>query len=208
MIEEAALRREQGLAAQRGDADRFEALAMQYLRRFANSVHMGNFRRQFAGSLATRAMADDAPRRSRMEAAMAGLAPGLRQEIYLSVASEGVRAGKVDLVRWAARNAAALSEEGSPQHLRSRLCEAAVLLVTDEFDTGLSTLQGMPADRLDAEEEGLRAAALRLAEEVRRVPVALQTAGDPPAGASAPRVVATAQAAMARVDTLLSGAGK
>jgi chemotaxis protein MotC len=133
MIEEAALRRESSLAAERGDSDRFEALTMQYVRRFANSVHMINFRRQLAVNVAMHGMADDALRRSRVQTMLATLAPVQQQEVYLSVAWDGVKAGKVELVRWAAGIAASLATEGSAQQFRSRLCEAAVLVVTDDF---------------------------------------------------------------------------
>jgi chemotaxis protein MotC len=206
MIEETALRRESSLAADRGDADRFEALTMQYVRRFANSVHMPNFRRQLAANVAMHGMADDALRRSRAQTMLAALAPDQRLEVYLSIAWDGVKAGKVELVRWAAGNAASLAtEDGGPQ-LRSRLCEAAVLIVTDDFDKGLSALQSMPTEKLDAEEEDLLAAALRVAREVRRVPGPYRGTGDPPLGASEPSVVATTNAVIARVDDLLNGA--
>jgi chemotaxis protein MotC len=206
MIEEAALRRESSLAAERGDSDRFEALTMQYVRRFANSVHMINFRRQLAVNVAMHGMADDALRRSRVQTMLATLAPVQQQEVYLSVAWDGVKAGKVELVRWAAGIAASLATEGSAQQFRSRLCEAAVLVVTDDFDKGLAALQSMPTEKLDAEEEDHLSAALRVAREVRRVPDPYQGTGDPPRGASAPSVVETTNAVIARVDDLLSGA--
>jgi chemotaxis protein MotC len=208
MIEEAALRREAALAAEQGAADRFEKLAIQYLRRFPRSVHMPSFQRQLAQDMAKRAMADDADRRTRMEAVMSDLTPARQADIYLAIAWEGTKAGKVDLVRWAARNAARLAEEGSPQQRRARLCEAAVLVVTEEIDAALAVLNAMPADQLDAEEEGLLAAALRLAGEMRRAPVLPPQAADPPAGAVAAPILATARTAMARVDALLSGGGR
>jgi chemotaxis protein MotC len=206
MIEEAALRREASLAAGRGDADRFETVTTQYLRRYANSVHMANFRRQFATSLATRAVGDDAERRSRMAAAIAVLAPHHAEEMYLSLAWEGIMAGRVDLVRWAAGNAAKLVSADSPQQLRARLFEAAVLLVTDQFDKGLEELRALPTDRLDAEEEGLLAAAFSVAEEIRRPPRQPQSTDSPPPGAGVPRIAAAARDAIAKVDTLLAGA--
>lgn len=208
MIEEAALRREAGLAANRRDGDRFEAVTMRYVRRFAHSMHMTSFRRQFAASLTADHMADDAQRRPRIEATLAALAPVQRQEFYLTIAWDGVKAGRVEVARWAAGNAAALSAQDSAQHLRSRLCEAAMLVVTDELDKGVAILQAMPAEKLDAEEEDLLAAALRVAREVRRVPEPYRGTGDPPPGASAPSVVAVANAAVARVDDLLNGARK
>ncbi len=208
MIEEAALRREATLAAEQGAADRFEKVTMQYLRRFPNSAHMATFRRQFAQDVARRSMADDPDRRARMEAIISGLPVGRQQEIYLAVAWEGTKAGKVDLVRWSARNAASLAEDGSPQKLRSRLCEAAVLVVTDEIDTALTILRAMPAERLDAEEEGLRAAALRLAGEMRRLPALPGEGANPPAGAGATPIMTTARAAVARADALLAGGAR
>ena len=52
IVEEAALRRQIALLAAAGSADRYEALATQYLRRFPNSVYAGGFRQQFALAIA------------------------------------------------------------------------------------------------------------------------------------------------------------
>ena len=205
MIEESALRREATLAADRGDAARFESVMSQYLRRFASSVHMATFRRQFATSIATRGMGDDLQRRSRMEAVIGALPPSQREDVYLSVAWEGIMAGRVDLVRWATASATGLSADDSPQQLRARLFAGAVLLVTDEFERGVSQLRALPPDQLDAEEEGLLAAALSVADEVRRASPLPQSADNAPPGASAPAVAAVAKATIAKVDNLLSG---
>ena len=208
MIEEAALRREIALAVESSDADRFESSTMQYLRRFENSVHMPNFRRQWAVDVATRGLVDDPVRRSRLDGTLELLSASQRQDIYLSVAWEGLKGGRVDLVRWAAANAARLAAEDSAQHLRSKLCEAAVLIVTDEFDKGLSTLESIPVDRLNEEETGLLAAALRIAEQVRREPKTAEGNGERPRGATEPQIVATARSAIDRVDNMLSGGRK
>jgi chemotaxis protein MotC len=205
MIEEAALRREVALAVESSDPDRFEASTMLYVRRFANSVHMSNFRRQWAVDVATRGMADDPARRSRLEGTLEFLPASQRQDIYLSIAWEGLKGGGVDLARWASVKAALLASEDSAQHLRSRLCEAAVLIVTDEFDKGLSTLESIPADRLNEEETGLLAAALRIAKQVRREPKPAEENGERPRGATEPRIVVTVRSAIDRVDNLLSG---
>jgi chemotaxis protein MotC len=141
-----------------------------------------------------------------MAAAIAVLAPHHAEEMYLSLAWEGIMAGRVDLVRWAAGNAAKLVSADSPQQLRARLFEAAVLLVTDQFDKGLEELRALPTDRLDAEEEGLLAAAFSVAEEIRRPPRQPQSTDSPPPGAGVPRIAAAARDAIAKVDTLLAGA--
>ena len=51
LVEEGALRRQIFVVAQGGDARRFEALSIQYLRRFRHSVYAGNFRQRFAAAL-------------------------------------------------------------------------------------------------------------------------------------------------------------
>jgi chemotaxis protein MotC len=208
MIEEAALRREVALAVESSDADRFEISTMQYVRRFANSVHMPNFRRQWAVDVATRGMAEDPARRSRLDDTLEFLSASQRQDIYLFIAWEGLKRGGVDLVRWAAVKAALLASEDSAKHLRSRLCEAAVLIVTDEFDKGLSTLESIPADRLNEEETGLLAAAFRIAEQVRREPKLAEGNSERPREATEPRIVVTVKSAIDRVDTVLSGGRK
>jgi chemotaxis protein MotC len=203
MIEEAALRHESALAATKGDADRFETATMRYFRRFPNSVHMANFRRQFASYMVLRAMGEDAARRSRMQTELTETATVQQQDIYLSIAWEGVRAGKVELVRWAAGNAARLAAGDSAEQLRSRLCEAAVSLVTDDYDKALAVLEGLPVDRLSAEEEELLAAALRIAKEVRRMPPLPGDGAQAPAGVGASAIMTTARKTIARVDDLL-----
>ena len=208
MIEESALRREVALAVEQTDADRFETATVRYLRRFASSVHMGNFRRQLAVDVATRGMAEDPARRSQLEATFEFLGASERQDAYLSIAWEGLKSGSVDVARWAAANAVLLAGEGSAQHLRSKLCEAAALILTDQFEKGLSALESIPVDRLSEEERALRAAALRIAEQVRRETKPAPAGGEPPRGAVEPQVAASVKSAIAQVDTLLSGARK
>jgi chemotaxis protein MotC len=208
MIEETALRREVTLAVELSDADRFETATKQYMRRFANSVHMGNFRRQLAIDVATRGLADDPERRSRLEVTLESLSDRERQDIYLSVAWEGLKASGVDLVRWAASKAVLAAGEDGARNLRSRLCEAAVLIVTEEFDKGLASLESIPADNLNDEEMALLAAALRVARQVRREPKPHEASGQPPRGATEPQIVASAKSVLARVDNILGGGKK
>ena len=203
MIEEAALRREVALAVESSDPDRFETSTIQYLRRFENSVHMPNFRRQWAVDVATHGMADDPVRRSRLDGTLELLSASQRQDIYLSVAWDGLKGGAVDLVRWAAGNATRLASEDSVQHLRSKLCQAAVLIVTHDFDRGLSTLESISADALNADETALLAAALRVAKQIRREPKPIDANGERSRGATEPRSFAMVKSAIAQVDDML-----
>jgi chemotaxis protein MotC len=201
MVEEAALRRQVALAVESSDPEGFETSTLQYVRRFANSAHMPNFRRQWAVDVATRGMADDPARRARLEGTLELLSANQRQDIYLAIAWEGLKGGGVV-------KAALMASEDSAQHLRSRLCEAAVLIVTDEFDKGLSALESIPADRLGEEETGLLAAALRIAEQVRREPSLADGNSERPRGATEPRIIVTAKSAINRVDNVLGGGRK
>ncbi len=208
MIEESALRREVTLAVERNDAEGFEASTMRYVRRFANSMHMANFRRQLIVDLTTRGLADDPARRSKLEAVLAFLPVGPRQDVYLSIAWEGIRGSSMDLVRWAAGNAASLASEDSAQHLRSRLCEAAALVVTNELDKARAILEGMPVDRLNEDEKDLLAAALRAAKEIRREAKPAEANGVRPRDAADPSIAASVRSTIAQVDNILAGGRK
>ena len=208
MIEEAALRREVARAVEANDGDSFESSTKQYIRRFATSVHMGNFRRQLAVDVATRGMVDDVARRSRLEATLALFPASQQQDLYLSIAWEGLKAGGVDVVRWAAANAARLASEDSVQYLRSKLYEAAVLVVTDELEKGLSIIESIPAAKLNEEEAALLAAALGIAKQIRREAKPAEANAERPNGATEPRIVASAMSAIARVDSVLAGGSK
>jgi chemotaxis protein MotC len=205
MIEESALRREVTLAVERGDVEGFEAAATRYVRRFAHSVHMANFRRQLAIDVATRGLADDAQRRARLDATLESVAVDRRQDLYLSIAWEGLKSGSMEVVRWAAAKASALASEDSEQSLRSRLCEAAALVVTDEPDKGRAILEGMPVDRLDEEEKDLLAAALRVAKEIRRETKPAAANAERPRDAAEPAIAASVRSAIAQVDSILGG---
>ena len=67
LVEEGALRRQIFVVAQGGDATRFEALSIQYLRRFRRSVYAGNFRQRFAAALTRLDFDSDRTRIARLE---------------------------------------------------------------------------------------------------------------------------------------------
>ncbi len=205
MIEESALRREVTLAVERGDVEGFEVATTQYVRRFANSVHMANFRRQLAIDVATRGLADDAQRRARLDATLESVAADRRQDLYLSIAWEGLKSGSMEVVRWAAAKASALASEDSEQSLRSKLCEAAALVVIDEPDKAREILEAMPVDRLGEEEKDLLAAALRVAKEIRRETRPAAANAERPRDTAEPAVAASVRSALAQVDNILGG---
>ena len=114
----------------------------------------------------------------------------------------------MDLVRWAAGNAASLASEDSAQHLRSRLCEAAARVVTNELDKARAILEGMPVDRLNEDEKDLLAAALRAAKEIRREAKPAEANGARPRDAADPAIAASVRSRIAQVDNILAGGRK
>ncbi len=210
LIEEAALRRQVCAVAATGDIDRFEMLASNYLRRFPKSMYAGSFRHQFAADVAGRNDAGSPSRSARLEATLEALDLADRQDVYLTIAREALLKGKVELARFAAGSALRLLGEGSPERLRAQLYEAAALVVTEDFDKGVSVLEAMETTQLGGEEAELFAAAVAVAAEVRRLPAPGDATGQPGSEdiAATFKAAGTARQAIARVDQLIGETGK
>ena len=211
IIEEAALRRQIALLAAAGNADRYETLATQYLRRFPNSVYAGGFRQQFALAIAGHTDAAEPGRLARLERMLGGVAQSDRREVYLLIANEAVAKGKMAMAKFAAANAEPLTEAASTDRERARLYQGAVLIVTEEFDRGVEVLSAVERTKLAETDASLLDAALSIAGQVRRMPDTPDA--EPPRAASPAREVASqalaqARQAIAQVDEILSGADK
>ena len=212
IVEEAALRRQIALLAAGGNADRYEALATQYLRRFPNSVYAGGFRQQFAVAIAgPYAMRRSPGRLGRLESMLGGVAQSDRREVYLTIAKEAVAKGRMEMAKFAAANAQPLAEAGSADRERARLYEGAALIVTEEFDRGVEVLGAVERSKLAETDTALLDAALSVAGQVRRMPDtpdAEPPGAVSPAGEGAGQALAQARKAVAQVDEILSGADK
>jgi chemotaxis protein MotC len=212
IIEEAALRREIALLAAAGDVDRFETLAARYLRRFPSSVYSGGFRHNFALALAANTNVADQGRLERLTSLLGGVGPAERGEVYLTIAGEALRKGKIRLASLAASSAAALSKDGSKEGLRARLIEGATLIVTDDFDKGVEALTAIERGKLGDAEQGLLDAALSVAGQIRQMPAEPEPDSAAPVdkGKSADpgEAVKRAQNALSRVDQMLSELNK
>jgi chemotaxis protein MotC len=210
LVEEAALRRQIAIVATAKDLDRFDMLSTNYLRRFAKSVYAGSFRRQFAADVAGREDAGNASRTARLAAALEALDPADCRDIYLAIAREALIKGKVELTRFAADSTVRLVEEASAERRRASLYAAAVLVVTEDFDKGVSALEAMDRGGLDEEDAELLDAARSVAAEVRRQPVP----NDAPSrvrgedAATTVQIAETARQTMARADRLIETASK
>jgi len=214
LVEEAALRREILLLSAMEDFDRFETLAARYMRRYRKSVYAGSFRRQLVAEIGRTKSWDDPQRLAGLETMLDGLEASEKQDVYLAMAQAGIVNGHVGLTRFAAHRAKTLgSTAATPQ---ARVYEAAALIVTDDFETGLAQLQRVDRAALTPQDAEILDAALRVAGQIRRWPEpGLVTPTSPPpveeasarardlalAGA---RVVKLAQATMARIDGMLN----
>jgi chemotaxis protein MotC len=205
IVEEAALRRQIALLAAASEPERYDRLAVQYLRRFSHSVYASGFRQQFATGLA-QAKAIDAARLAKLEGLLDGLDPPERRDIYLMLAKEAVAHGKVDTARFAAVRAMRLTEDGSPEHERARLYEAAALVTSEDLERGVETLRTLDRRKLTGADAVLREAALAVAADVRRTPDTPAIA--PERAQETSPIGERARRAIAQVDELLSKAGR
>ena len=213
VVEDAALRRQVFVMAGLREFDAFELLASQYMRRFPNSIYAGAFREQFAGEVTSLRYGPDEERLPRLEALLDSVDSANRRHCYLLIAQEAVMKGRVELARLAARHAVRLTAGTGAGHVRSRVYQAAVLIVTEDYDGGITALTDIDKTGLDARDAELLEAAVAVAEEIRRPAApdagilppedpAAGTKGDPPPKLKS---VELAQKAMARVDALLAG---
>jgi chemotaxis protein MotC len=211
IVEEAALRRQIALLAAAGSADRYEALATQYLRRFPNSVYAGGFRQQFALAIAGRADAAEPGRLAHLDGMLGGVAQSDRRELYLMIAKEAVAKANMKMAKFAAAHAEPLAEAASADRERARLYQGAALIVTEEFDRGVEVLSAVERSKLAETDAALLDAALSIAGQVRRMPDTPNA--EPPAAASGAgevtgQALAQARKAIAQVDEILSGTDK
>lgn len=216
LTEEGALRREVFVLGQIGDLKRFEALTIQYLRRFPHSVYAGNFSQRLAYQLTRFDVGRDTARFEALNRIVRELAAGSRRDLYLLIARTAIQEGKTASARLAADEALALCAPESPEAAQGRLYRAAAEIVDlATFEPGLRTLQSLDRSKLPARDIPLLKTALATAEEIgrglvgTRAPAATEAApsrqaqasADPADGAA--RLIPKAQATIDQIDLLL-----
>ncbi|SEE94590.1 chemotaxis protein MotC [Rhizobiales bacterium GAS191] len=220
LVEDVALRREIIAYAEAGDIDKFLSLSEQYARRFRRSVYADNFMQGFAASVAKLASPVDPQTLRRLEGLVALLGPDEQRSVYLSIAQISAIRGNVTMTRFAAEHALPLCREGSIDLARAKLYQAAALIVTDDYDSGLAALDGIAKVELPERDGQLRRAVIGLARELREWPQATEPAatahGKPGVGdqaatsqpstsqpANSATTISLAQKQIADVDLLL-----
>jgi chemotaxis protein MotC len=210
IVEEAALRRQAILAAKLDDLDAFEALSSQYFRRFAGSIFVSSFERQFARAVVSHDYGTDAKRLAKLQTLLRGLSEVERRETCLALAEEGIAVASVEVVRLAARMASVNAKAQPLDTMRLLLFEAAALVATPDSEQGRLALWLVDKSKLDAREEALLHAALSVADAIARppsfgaAPSAPEKAAGEPGDSATSGVIRDAQSAIARVDGLLS----
>lgn len=181
-VEEAALRREVPMLAAMGDLEASYRLASRYFRRYGQSVFARSFRTQFANDVARRPETNEAAARARLADILENIPVPGRRELYLALANQSVVKGNIEMARFAAIRAARLAVDGSPESMRSKVYEAAALVVTDDYAEGVEALDTIDRARLAKRDAELADAASAVAAEVHRWPDADHGA-DAPASA-------------------------
>ncbi len=216
LAEEGALRREIFTLGQIGDLKKFEALAIQYLRRFPHSIYAGNFRQRLAYQLTQFDVGRDAGRFAALNRILNELGPASRRDLYLLIARTAIQEGKTASALLAADKALALSAPESPEAVQGRLYRAAAEIVTlATFESGLRTLRSLDRAKVPPRDLPLLETALATAEEIGR---GLTGRPGPPEDVAKPgqaaaesadepaSLIPKAQATIDRIDLLLSKA--
>jgi len=217
LVEEAALRREIFLADEAGDLEKFSALSSQYIRRFQRSVYADNFRQRFSESVTHFGLTGDVARFAKVEKLLSELDATDRLRLYLKIAQSGIINGKIGPARLAAEQAVRLSKEGSIEGARSKLYEAATLILTSSLESGLGELQSVDGARLPKHDAELKDAVAGIAKQIGNGPEepkasigpeAIQAAApvlrDAGAIASAAALIDAAQGALSQTEALLN----
>jgi chemotaxis protein MotC len=148
LAEEAALRREIFVEGQRGELERLEFLAVQYLRRYRNSVYAGNFRQRLITLLATLDFAESVDDFLRLETVLAQMDGEGKRDLYLFFARHSLLSGQLDLARYASERAAGFSAGGSDEEERARFYFAAAQIVTPSYEPAVEILLALDPERL------------------------------------------------------------
>ncbi|MFG5117422.1 chemotaxis protein MotC [Methylorubrum sp. POS3] len=209
LVEEGALRRQIFVVAQGGSAARFEALSIQYLRRFRRSVYAGNFRQRFAAALTRLNFDSDRTRVASLERMLEEIEPESRRDLYLLVARAALEQGRRETALFAAERAAGLAGSDIHAAAQARLYRGAALIVAEgRFEEGREALRGLDRAALAAGDLELLDAALSAANQIRGP---LPSVVEPPATEAPPRravpeppAIGRARDALARAERALA----
>lgn len=167
LIEETSLRRAIVLAEETGDIEKFATLSGQYLRRFRRSVYAEKFRERFPESVLRLASRFDLSRDARLYAVLDTIEAGSRLSLYLRLARSSLIAGKLESARIYADKASGLAPAGTPAASRTKLYDAAALVLKGDVEEGQNRLDGLDGALLPNPDAELRSAVSAMAGHIR-----------------------------------------
>ncbi|HUB64642.1 MAG TPA: chemotaxis protein MotC, partial [Methylocella sp.] len=181
LVEETALRRELVLADETADIDKFTFLSSEYIWRFSSSSYFDSFRQHFLSSVVHFGLTIKPPQFAALEELVGQVDSAGQRELYLQIAHRGIIDGKPGTARLAAEKALVLSEDGSVERARSKLYEAAALILTDQFEKGVSELTAVDASHLPKQDVEFKDAVASLAKMIGQDPANTPRPGAPEA---------------------------
>ncbi len=214
LVEETALRRELVLADEIDDIDKFTFLSSEYIWRFPGSAYFESFRQRFMSSVVHFGLTIKPAQYAALEELSGQIDSAGQLGLYLQIAQRGIIEGKPGVVRFAASKAVRLSVDGSVERARSKLYESAALILTDQFEKGVSELDSVDASRLPKQDSELKEAVTSLAKMIGNAPSnppvaqepnehGISSTSDLPATASASALIDLARQNLAQTDKML-----
>lgn len=170
LVEETALRRELVLADQIADIDKFTFLSSEYIWRFPGSAYFESFRQRFVSSVVHFGLTIKPTQYAALEELVGQIDSAGQLGLYLQMAQRSIIDGKPGAARFAAGKAVLLSADGSVERARSKLYEAAALILTDQFEKGVSELGAVDVARLPKQDAELKEAVASLAKLIGNDP--------------------------------------
>lgn len=205
LVEEAALRREVALVGDIArDADKFMALAGQYMNRFPKSPYADSFLKSFTTALLRLRLAEDAANFPKFESMTANLGRDDRRALFLTIARTALVSGKIAMADVAAGRALSLAAADSAEAARGRLYQAAGRTLTDQYETGVGELQAIDPKKLPKRDAALLAAARTVALRLREPTTAAPTAAPDQQDDSASATIRLAEAALLKAQNVQS----
>jgi chemotaxis protein MotC len=176
LVEEAALRREILLVAQAEDFDKFEFLALSYLRRYRKSLYSSDFWQRFSSALTRSSLALDERRFPRLVVMLEQVDRANRLKLYLAIAKAALVRGRIAVLRLAGEHALQLGSDGNADLQRAHLFHGAARALADDYEGGLAELNAIDKSKLPEREVSLLNATIQLTLDVRK-PIAGSPAG-------------------------------
>ena len=217
LVEEAALRREAVIAGEIGDTNLFLMLARQYVTRFADSMYAPRFMKVLIETPANRNLIANVRELNALSILVSAFPIHSREEAFLSIARAALLNSNISVTCAASDLAQKTGALDSGEEQRYRLYKAAVNMLTDRYDLGLSELKSLDIGRMSEEDRDLALALLKLAGRMREPAVsASRVENEPiaqlsPAGSvkdDADEAIALAEASVGDAQHFLGGGRK